>query len=161
MTQAAVCLSIAFALAAGAGPGPAIPSAAPQQHTVWTNDELAGAALPRAAVSQIGNPAAFEFAVAPRQPYRKERDPEWYRERLAPLEAERDGISARLAAIRAALANPLAYQEPGVRLDRSHLRLSPQNELALLEARRAELELQISSILDEARRNWILPGLLR
>jgi hypothetical protein len=160
MTYTAVCLSIALALAAGAVPGPAIP-AAPQQRIVWTNDELAGTALHSAAVSQIGHPASFEFAPAPRPPYQKELDPEWYRERLAPLETERDGINARIVAIRAALANPLAYQEPGLRLDRSHLRLSPQNELALLEARRAELELQIRRILDEARRNWILPGLLR
>ncbi len=164
MSQAAVCLSVAIALAAGTVIGPVPsgkPAAAVQQRVIWTNDELADPALQDAAVSQIGASSAFEFAAAVPPAYQKELDPEWYRERLQPLEAGRDAITARIAEIRAALANPLAYQEPGLRLDRGHLRLSPQNEMVLLEARRTELDAQISAILDEARRHRILPGLLR
>ncbi len=159
MLHVTVCVAVGLLLAMN------MPSAAfappPPQRTVWTNDTLEEASLQSAAVSQFGDPAAFSFSPAARVGYRKELDPAWYRERLAPLEAERDTIAARIAVLRAALADPMAWHEPGLRLDRGHMRLSPQNELALLEARHAELLAQIGTIYDEARRHWIPAGWLR
>ncbi|MCL6564829.1 MAG: hypothetical protein K6U09_00235 [Acidobacteriia bacterium] len=159
MLHTTVCVAIGLLLAMNL-PSTAF-APAPPQRTVWTNDTLEDASLQSAAVSQFGDPAAFPSPPAAGVGYRKELDPAWYRERLAPLEAERDAIVARIAVLRTALADPMAWHEPGLRLDRGHMRLSPQNELALLEARQAELLAQIEAIYDEARRHWIPPGWLR
>lgn len=159
MLHVKVCVAVGLLLAMNLSSTAFAP--APPQRTVWTNDALEEASLQSAAVSQFGDPAAFSSPPAAGAGYRKELDPAWYRERLAPLEAERDTLAARIAVLRAALADPMAGHEPGLRLDRDHMRLSPQNELALLQARHAELLAQIDAIYDEARRHWIPPGWLR
>ncbi|MCL6480286.1 MAG: hypothetical protein K6U02_01030 [Firmicutes bacterium] len=159
MVHGTVCVAVGLMLAMTMTPAVAAP--APPQRTVWTNEALEDAAQPSAAVSQIGDPTAFVSTPAIPGGYRKEFDPAWYREQLAPLEAESEAVAERIALIRAALANPMVWHEPGLRLDRESMRLSPQNELALLEARQAELKTKIDAIYDEARRHWIPPGSLR
>jgi hypothetical protein len=159
MVHATVCVAVGLLLAMTMTS--TVPAPAPPQRTVWTNDALEDAVRQSAAVSQFGDPTAFVSAPTTPTGYRKEFDPAWYQERLAPLEAEREAVAARIAVIRAALANPMAWHEPGLRLDRESMRLSPQNELALLEARQAELQAKIDAIYDEARRHWIPPGWLR
>lgn len=163
MPQVCLVAVLAAAMAAGAvapnaveAPAPA-PAAKPAvDRIVWTNDHIEqrfGPSLPE--------PSAPEPAEPVRRRYVREEDPAWYRARLAPLEAELTAVNARAVRIRQFLAAPRDFASPGLVLRQRPMRLSPENELTLLAARRAEVAARISAIRDEARRHWLPPGAVR
>lgn len=125
------------------------------ERIVWTNDHLE---------QRFGlTPTEpFEPAAAPEpRRYVREQDPAWYRARLAPLEEELAAVEARAARIRQFLAAPRDYAQPGLVLRLRPMRLSPENELELLAARRGELLAGIRTLQQQARRHWLPPGALR
>jgi hypothetical protein len=163
MPQICLVAVLAAAMAAGVAapdaeesPAPA-PAAKPAvDRMVWTNDHLEQRFRP-----SHPEPFAPEPAEPVRRRYVREEDPAWYRARLAPLEEELAEVQARAARIRQFLAAPRDFASPGLVLRQRPMRLSPENELALIAARRAELAARIGAIQDEARRHWLSPGAVR
>lgn len=175
MTRICLALMALAALvftAAAAEPPETTPK--PQAQRVWTADDVAQlpgteafrareaeqpavAATPEAAAE----PAVAAEEAPPVVEYVKELDPEWYRARLAAVDAELAQAAAREARLLAFLAAPRENADPGLVLNQSSLRLSPENELLLLAARRTGLRAQREEILLEARRHWLPPGLFR
>lgn len=163
MPQVCLIAVLAAAMAAGVAAPNAVEAPAPASaakpavdRVVWTNDDLEqrfGPSRPELFVPEPAEPA--------RRRYVREEDPAWYRARLAPLEEELALLQARAARIREFLAAPRDFASPGLVLRQRPMRLSPENELTLLAARRAELTARISAIQDEARRHWLPPGALR
>lgn len=147
---------------------------------VWTNDDFA-APIPMAeptqepqqveeAAEQEEAPATAPTpeAVAPEpaaataaRRYVREQDVDWYRARLAPLEAELASVTGRITRIRNFLANPRDNSQAGLDLSADNMRLTPENELLLLTARQREVRQQIEQIEDEVRRNALPPGVFR
>lgn len=163
MPQVCLVALLAGAMAAGGAapdaavaPVPALPAKPALDRIVWTNDHLEqrfGLSRPE--------PASAETAPPARRRYVREEDPAWYRARLAPLAEELAAVDARAARVRQFLVAPRDFASPGLVMQQRPMRLSPENELALLAARRAELAARISAIQEEARRHWLPPGALR
>jgi hypothetical protein len=160
-----VCLVAVLAAAMAAGyaapdlaetPAPTGKAEPTVDRIVWTNDHIE---------QRFGPSRPEPFALEPAEPVRRryvrEEDPAWYRARLAPLEEELSLLQARAARIRQFLAAPRDFASPGLVLRQRPMRLSPENELALVAARRAEVAARISAIQDEARRHWLPPGAIR
>jgi hypothetical protein len=152
------------------------PNPPPAQKKVWTNEDIdqlrdqgAGgisvmgpAAPPATPSAQQGNPAASgapaKPAKAPALP--KEKDPEWYRQQLAPLYAALDRINTQLAAAQAAVDGD-SRGEGGVSMNTRAPQGTPQEQVATLQNEQAQVQARIDALLDMARHNDIEPGDLR
>src|SRR5262249_36384633 len=117
------------------------------------------AAETAASTAEVPVTASPADVMAKIEPYVKERDPNWYREQLAPLGEEMERIDRQIRRLREfpadgrGMTGVLAMDQPG-------LRLTPENEIEQLGLRRVELERQIAKLEDTARRNDITPGAL-
>ncbi len=138
-----------------------------QERIIWTNEVVAhwpGALTPFEPALSPAPEAPAEAAAAPTFTYIHERDPEWYRDQLAPLEFQLTMIGRKMAEIRTALSDPLRYGSAAVPLGEAAAgrpRLSPENELAMLEQERTAVQAEINRLHDLARRNWLPPGAAR
>jgi len=141
-----------------------------KEKKVWMNEDLEGL-RDKAGVSVVGQAAPPPSAQAsteekpatPRAaaaPYVKQKDPKWYRERLAPLRAEAERIDSESRRLREFRASSRGTQA-GIALGQNNIPLSPENQIQQLEARRREIQQQINAIEDQARHNGISPGSLR
>lgn len=136
-----------------------------EERVVWTNEaveQLSGGIT----VFEPAMPAlaAPETAPAPAPSYVFERDPEWYRRQLTPLEEQVSAINAKMAQIRTTLSDPLRYGSAAFPFGEAAIgrpRLSPENELAMLEQERATAMAEIDRIRDLARQNWLPPAVAR
>jgi hypothetical protein len=174
---AVLCAVLALAVQAekfpdrseASGKGVSTPTPRPNIHKrIFSNEDL------EAPSSQAPVPAAPEAveAAAPTAEvpvttrpadvmakYVRERDPNWYREQLAPLRAEMEGIDGEIRQLREFRATGRGMTG-GLAMDRPGLRLTPENEIEQLGLRRRELARQIGELEDSARRNDIAPGAL-
>ena len=161
-----------LALAAGDPVKPA-PSPKPDiQKKVWTNDdverlnpafsELAG--LPKAAsaapstAARAATPvASARVSTAAAVPSGK--DPAWYGQRLAGLQAELAAIEDQSAQLRN-FRNTGATADSGLVLNAPCTGISTDNLIVNLEAQRQEILAQIDALSDLARENGLPPGIL-
>jgi hypothetical protein len=134
---------------------------------VWTNEEVArlsgGVTTFEPTGGAVPQPAP-ETPVAPARSYTRELDPQWYRQQLTPLEDQVAAIAAKMTQIRTTLADPLRYGSaafPFGGADAGRPRLTPENELALLEQERTALQAEIARLSDLARQNWLPPAAVR
>lgn len=155
---------------------PQTPAKPPRREKkVWTNEDLealrqktilsdfrgtapAAAATEGAAAAGEAVEGAARPAAAAATP--KEKDPAEYQKRLSPLRAELTTVENRLRELRNYKSNPNRGQA-GLALGGENLNLTPENEIANLEARRREILRQIDEIEAEARRNGLSPGAVR
>ena len=149
---------------------PAKPAAAKpraQERIIWTNEEVAqlpGALTTFEPSASTVPESAAEAPVAPPFSYVHERDPQWYRQQLAPLEEQLAAINAKAAHLRTTLSDPLRYGSAAFPFGEAAVgrpRLSPENELAMLELERAAVQAEIARLSDLARQNWLPPAVVR
>jgi hypothetical protein len=98
-------------------------------------------------------------SVPPKPPDQRQQLDHWQKE-LAPLRAELADVEGQISRIRQALTTGEGASN-GVNLLDNSSRLSPENQIGLLEQRRAELLQKIAELEDDARRSSIPPGWLR
>jgi hypothetical protein len=165
-------LPLAFALALAFAATPAR-AQAQQTKRVWTTEDVN--ALSSAGLISIVGPqeetapapaAAPVEALVPQQgPIYDSRteDPAWYADQAAQLQAQLDASMAALAQARDNLAQAtnLSGVTGTVYLDQPSLGVTPEDVIANLEEQTRELQGQLDDLADLARRNDILPGVLR
>jgi hypothetical protein len=108
-------------------------------------------------------PAEQETPVAPSVPPKppdQRQQPDHWQKELAPLRAELADVEGQISRIRQALTTGEGASN-GVNLLDNSSRLSPENQIGLLEQRRAELLQKIAELEDDARRSSVPPGWLR
>ncbi len=145
---------------------------------VWTNEDLEAlrytsfvttgaserAPAPPAATSRSATEtsASAETGEKPATEQKeKEEDPvEKLRKRLDPLRAELDSVEAQLRSFRQARSSG-STTGGGFDVTKAPTGVNTDDQINLLEKRRAELLRQISDIEDEARRKGIAPGAIR
>ncbi len=186
-TLAILLAVLTFTCGAAALPALTTQPAAKQAKKVWTNEDLerlrpdwrperptpvtaeeqAAAETPEATAA---SPEASEErkteeetqiapTVAPKPPDRRNQADYWQKE-LAPLQAEWAQVESQISRIQRARAAGEGISSSVHLLDNSS-RLSPENQIQLLEQRRAELLRKISDLEDEARRANIPAGWVR
>lgn len=156
---------------------------------VWTNDDLAelrstvqittAAATPSAEGAAAGEAAAAAAAAGAQKPLPEEKDPEYYKKKLAPLRQRRDALDAKIKEIQDALNNPykgtdkinLKQQAPNMppgaeqggppRPDNDlfgNQIVRPQDQLAVYQKERDEVQQQIDDLETQAIRNGLNRG---
>lgn len=157
---------------------------------VWTNDEVergrlrgrinivgAAAEQPKgeAAEAAAGEEAAGEVAEGeereagaetpaekPQPALPREKDPEWYRDRLRPLRSELADVDRQIANLQRQVQTGGGGAQTGaVGLLQSNPGVDPRDTLARLQRRRQDIQQQIAAIEAEARRNGLSPGQIR
>jgi hypothetical protein len=137
---------------------------------VWT-DENIGSLAGKSQVSVVGQGSRSSDASAKGswgadEPARgrngatsPEKDPQYYRQQLAPLRSEIARMDARIEQLR----HPDSSGKSGgaVNLSQRYILNSPEEQIQILEKRKREVQGKIDAIEDEARRNSINPGDLR
>ncbi|HET6929189.1 MAG TPA: hypothetical protein VFI45_02620 [Candidatus Acidoferrum sp.] len=127
---------------------------------VWTNDDLKR--LPSEPVANAKGEASSESPGDQKasEPYRREKDPQWYAGQLEPLRRELDAVEDNLRGLRAASTSGkggtgvvnLGQEEEGVTTD---------GQITLLQRRREQLLKRIDELEEQARHHDIPPGVLR
>jgi hypothetical protein len=135
---------------------------------VWTNEEIpllreiAPISTFSASASSQANlaEAPSVAAVASRQPYVKELDPDWYAQ-------QRDTLQAQIDANQEQVRDIQQIQQTGdgisnaIPLDKNAPGLTPYATVEILQNHIAQVESQIGDLQDLARRNGIPPAAVR
>jgi hypothetical protein len=128
---------------------------------VWTNADLAK--LPDPGISLIGPEPVTGVEVAPNQePYDRTKDPYWYADEAARLQAE---LARRTAALQQYVeaiedARNRRNTESGIALDQGNAGITLQSGIENLELQVREVQEQLAELADLARRNGIVPGVV-
>src|SRR6266446_5822502 len=133
------------------------------QKTVWTNDDLERLHdLGLICIVGRMNEETPKSASLP-QPYVKTQDPEWYAEQAARLRDELERRRAQLGGYRQAIedARSLKTMTGGINLDDGDIGITPEAGIEILQQRVSETQSELEALEDLARRNDILPGILR
>jgi len=157
------------AAASAAPPVSSTPAAQPQPapianakpSKVWTNEDLGK--LSGDGVSVVGKPASPNTSSTSAKPrgYSMEKDPNWYRKQLQPLQAEIDQLNTQIEKTKAFLSGDHVNDTSGTVLAYYGFPGNPQDQLKKLEARRDKDVAKVDDLLDRARHNDIPPGALR
>jgi len=155
------------------------PQQAARSPRVWTSEDMDGlrarglisivgpaeeaVSVPAAASAEPSPSPALQGAASRSPRPVRVQDPAWYAEQAAQLEAE---LRAREEAVRQSLdalaqTRSLRNMQPGVDMSRGNAGVTPEEGIAVLEAERREVQLQLDELADLARRNGIPPGALR
>lgn len=138
-------------------------AAAPDKpKTIWTNDEIEKLRL-RGLITFFSVPEAAPEAPAARGPYDRAKDPAWYVEQAAKLQADLASAQMELRQYRKALddARNLKRMTGGIALEQDTLGITPEAGMEILERRVREAASQIDALEELARRNGFLPGVTR
>jgi hypothetical protein len=134
-----------------------------QNGMVWTNEDLERLHH-LGLISIVGQIDQEELKpVTARSEYVKIQDPEWYAEESARLRDELERRRAELDRYRRAIddARSLETATSGIDLNGGDVGITPQAGIENLQQRVSETETQLDGLEDLARRNDMLPGLLR
>ncbi len=135
-----------------------------ETHFVWTNEDLEKLRS-RGLISIVG-PGQEETPKAqspPAQPYERAKDPDWYAAEAAKLRQEIQASEAQLQSFRNALVAAQDNRIPssGFKLDQVNAGLTPNDEIAIRGQHIKELAAHLDDLEDQARHNYIPPGVLR
>ena len=161
-------LTLGFALVAIAIPLRAAEEAHPAQgqqgKRVWTNEDLEELRA-RGLISIVGTVPAAAPAAPPQAVRYSSRteDPAWYADQASELQAQLNERMAALLLAREGLvqARSLRQTTGGINLAQANVGVTPEEGMAILEARVSEVQSRFDELADLARRNDIPPGLLR
>jgi hypothetical protein len=142
-----------------------------RERKVYTNDDI-DRMWPKPKLSVVSTSRApIQVAATPRprsvtnEPLTPEKDPLWYAEQVATLEAELGQIAMREEGLREFRASRSTDTLPGTRIG---LQLNApcdgfttDNQISNLEQRRAEIEQQIAALEDTAQQNDMPPAIIR
>jgi hypothetical protein len=145
------------------------PAQAQQARRVWSNDDL-DELRARGLISIVpaeeapAAPTAAPPAAPPTPVYASRmQDPAWYSGQAAELQAQLDANMAALLQARAGLAQARSLRQTtgGINLAQESIGITPEDGMAILEARVGQVQSQLDELADLARRNNIPPGVLR
>jgi len=171
MHRYSIPLMMALALTITAIPARAAeeaqPAQGPQSRRVWTNEDLEELRA-RGLISIVGSveEAAPAAPVAPAQAARynsRTEDPVWYADQVTALQAQLNERMAALLLARQGLAQTRSLRQTtgGINLAEANAGITPEEGIAILEARVSEVQSRFDELADLARRNYIPPGVLR
>ena len=128
---------------------------------VWTNEDVGK--LSGDGISVVGKPASPNTSSTSAKPrgYSMEKDPNWYRKQLQPLQAEIDQLNTQIEKTKAFLSGDNVNDTSGTVLAYYGFPGNPQDQLKKLQARRDKDVAKVDDLLDRARHNDIPPGALR
>ncbi len=129
---------------------------------VWTNDEIEKLRL-RGLITFFSVPEAAPEAPAARGPYDRAKDPTWYAEQSAKLQADLASAQAELRQHRKTLddARNLKRTTGGIALEQDTIGTTVEAGTQILESRVHEVATQIDALEELARRNGFPPGVTR
>jgi hypothetical protein len=138
---------------------------------VYTNDDI-DRMWPKPKLSVVpSSRTPIRTAATPRarsvtsQPLTPEKDPLWYAQQVAALEAELGQIATREESLREFRASGSTDSLPGTRvglqLNAPCDGITTDNEISNLEQRRAEIGQQIAALDDTAQQNDMPPAIIR
>ncbi len=130
--------------------------------TTWTNDEIEKLRL-RGLITYFNVPEAAPEAPAERGPYDRAKDPTWYAEQSAKLQADLASAQAELRQYRKTLddARNLKRTTGGIALEQDTIGTTVEAGTEILEGRVRDLTSQMDALEELARRNGFPPGLTR
>jgi hypothetical protein len=142
-----------------------------REKKVYTNDDI-DRMFPKPKLSVVSSSRMpIQVAATPRaksvanQPLTPEKDPLWYAQQVAALEAELGQIATREESLREFRASRSTDAPPGMRtglqLNAPCDGITTDNEVSNLGQRRAEIELQIVALEDTAQQNDMSPSIIR
>ena len=142
-----------------------------REKKVYTNDDI-DRMFPKPKLAVVSSSRApIQVAASPRtrivtnEPLTPEKDPLWYAQQVAALEAELGQIAPREESLREFRASRSTDAPPGMRaglqLNAPCDGFTTDNEIFNLEQRRAEIEQQIASLEDTAQQNDMPPAVIR
>ena len=139
----------------------AAPIANAKPAEVWTNEDVGK--LSGDGVSVVGKPASRNASSTSAKPkgYSMEKDPNWYRKQLQPLQAEIEQLNAQIEKTKAFLSGDHVNDTSGTVRAYYSAAGNPKDQLQKLEARRDKDVATVNDLLDRARHNDIPPGALR
>ena len=136
-----------------------IPNAKPAK--VWTNEEVGALHDGLSVVGKNGPQNASSTSAKPKG-YSMEKDPNWYRKQLQPLQAEIDQLDVQIEKTKAFLSGEHVNDTSSGTVRAYYSAAgNPQEQLQKLEARRDKDVTKVNDLLDRARHNDIPPGALR
>lgn len=152
----------------------AVKNAAPapdREKKVYTNDDI-DRMWPKPKLSVVSSSRTpIRAAATPRaknvtnEPLTPEKDPLWYAQQVAPLEAELGQIATREESLREFRASASTHALPGMRvglqLNGPCDGITTDNQIQQLAFRREEIEQQIAALEDTARENDMPPAIIR
>jgi hypothetical protein len=138
----------------------AAPIANAKPAKVWTNEDMGKLSGGVSVVGKPPSPNASSTSAKPRG-YSMEKDPNWYRKQLQPLQAEIDQLNAQIEKTKAFLSGDHVNDTSGTIRAYYGVPGNPQDQLKKLEARRDKDVATVNDLLDRARHNDIPPGALR
>jgi len=176
---ASLCGVSVPAFASGDDKSPAVTSASSKnaaavpdrEKKVYTNDDIDRMwPKPKLSVASTSR-VPIQVAAAPRakslanQPLTPEKDPLWYAQQVAALEAELGQIATREESLREFRAsgstNALPGMRVGLQLNAPCDGITTDNEISNLGQRRAEIEQQIAALEGTAQQNDMSPAVIR
>jgi hypothetical protein len=128
---------------------------------VWTNADIAK--LPDPGISLIGPEPVTGVEAAPNQePYDRTKDPYWYADEAARLQAELAQREAALQQYVEAIedARNRRNTESGIALNQGDAGITLQSGIENLQSQVREVQEQLEELADLARRNGIVPGVV-
>jgi hypothetical protein len=142
-----------------------------REKKVYTNDDI-DRMFPKPKLSVVSaSRAPIQVAETPRaksvanQPLTPEKDPLWYAQQVAALEAELGQIATREESLREFRASRSTDALPGMRvglqLNAPCEGITTDNEISNLGQRRAKIEQQIAALEDTAQQNDMSPAIIR
>ena len=139
------------------------PEAGSQSTMVWTNDDLEKLHS-LGLISIVGQIKEKTSTPAPvPRSYVRTDDPEWHAVQAAMLRDELERRQTRLREYRQAIddARTLRKATAGINFDEGDIALTPEEGIEILERRVNEVQTEVNSLEDLARRHDIPPGTLR
>ena len=138
----------------------AAPIANAKPAKVWTNEDMGKLNGGVSVVGKPPSPNASSTSAKPRG-YSMEKDPNWYRKQLQPLQAEIDQLNEQIEKTKAFLSGDHVNDTSGTVRAYYSAAGNPKDQLQKLEARRDKDVATVNDLLDRARHNDIPPGALR
>jgi prefoldin subunit 5 len=129
---------------------------------MWPKPKLSVVSSSRTPIRAAATPRAKSVT---NQPLTPEKDPLWYAQQVAALEAELGQIATREESLREFRASGSTDSLPGTRvglqLNAPCDGITTDNEISNLEQRRAEIGQQIAALDDTAQQNDMPPAIIR
>jgi hypothetical protein len=129
---------------------------------MWPKPKLSVVSTSRVPIQVAAAPRAKSVANQPLMP---EKDPLWYAQQVAALEAQLGQIATREESLREFRASRSTDSLPGMRvglqLNAPCDGITTDNEISNLGQRRAEIEQQIAALEDTAQQNDMSPAVIR
>ena len=130
----------------------------PDQTKIYTNDDLSWSA-PATEPSSASSPSTTDQTAAAPQILSAEKDPQWYAQQVAVLQADLDAVQSQATQLRLYRTNKTDLPT-GLVVHAPVEGITTDDLIAKLDARAAELTQRLDDLADLARVNGLPPGVV-